>query len=224
MLANAAVIIGEEEAGRSAKVRATLEVLVKNISKSTLDIAELLQEVKSRGYYHGWGYNTFTEYVSELDVKARKAQYLVRIVDVMNDVEIPRATYEPLGLSKLREITSLNHESDYVDPKDPNQITPMSELIVDLVNRGRDMSLDEVKDTVRTLKGLVGENEIVWMNFGITKAAKEKTIVPALELMKQHIGSVGYDDEGMAVDSSDGKALEYICAEYINDPNNSCQV
>lgn len=220
LMPNPPAIVGEVQAGRSQEVRNKLEGLLKTLQKSTFDVAELLHEVKSKGYFNTWGYATFKDYVAELDIKTRKAQYLVRIVDVMEALELDRNTYEPIGLSKLREITSLDPNGTYTNPK-TGEVEPLKDYIGVLIEKGKDLSLDEIKETVKTLKGLTGENELVWLNFSVKKAALEETIRPALDLAKMQIGSVGRDDEGNAVDASDGRALEVIAIEYLNDPRNT---
>lgn len=214
------VIVGEAVAGESAKVRNQLESLIQHLNKSTFDIGELLHKIKSGGFYTSWGYNTFKEYINTLDIKERKAQYLVRIVDTMGQVGVSREKYEPIGVAKLREITSLEASETYTNPT-TGEKTPMSEFIKGFVDKGADMSLEEVKQHVRTLKGQVGENEIMWINLPFTKLTLDEIIRPALELAKNHIGSVGKDGDGDSIDASDSRALETIAVEYLNDPANN---
>jgi hypothetical protein len=215
-----AVVVGEAIAGESAKVRKSLEKLIQSVNKSTFDIGELLFTIKRHGFHNTWGFTTFQEYVDTLDIKARKAQYLVRIVDVMDQVKVKREDYEPLGVAKLREITSLDPTATYTNPQTKEE-TPMSNFIIGFVEKGGQMPLEEVKQHVRTLKGLTGENELVWLNFCLKKAAVDETVRPALELAKANIGTVGKDAEGNAIDASDGRALEAIAVEFLNDPANN---
>lgn len=213
------VIVGEVEAGRSAKVRKQLESLLTNMEKSKLDVAELLFEIKSKHYYAQWGFDTFKAYTAQTGIKQSKAYYLPRMVEVMNDLGITRSQYEPLGISKLREITSLDHRGTYFDAS-KNQTLQMSDIIAGLVENGTKMGLDEIRDYVRQLKGLTGENELVWLNVCVKRAARDETIKPAIELAKMNIGTSARDDEGNAIEPSDGAALEAIAVEYLNDPNN----
>lgn len=215
-----AAIVGEQVAGESAKVRKSLEKLIQSVNKSTFDIGELLHKIKKNGFYNSWGFNTFQEYVDTLDIKPRKAQYLVRIVDTMEAVGVQRETYEPLGVAKLREISSLDPTATYTNPQ-TNEETPMKDFIVGFVEKGNDMPLEDLKQHVRTLKGFVGENDIVWLNLCLKRSALDETVRPALELAKNNIGSVGKDSEGMSIDASDGRALEAIAVEYLNDPANN---
>lgn len=214
------VIIGEQVAGESAKIRKELEGLVTSLNRSTLDIAELLHKVKSRKYYVQYGCNTFREYVQTLDLKLRKAHYLARICEVMNECNIPRSEYEQVGIAKLREISSVDLDGSFTN-HNTGEVKPMKEIIPLLVESGKTVSLEAVKEQVRTLKGLTGENELVWLNICVKKEVKDKVVNPALELAKMNIGDAGKDDDGEAIEPSDGRALEMVCAEYLADPLNS---
>jgi hypothetical protein len=212
-------IYGQQEAGRSSEVRKKLEKLIGGLNKSTMDIAVLLSETKKQGYFKQWGFDTFKDYVQNIDLKLRKAHYLTRIVDIMEIVGIQREVYEPLGIAKLREISSLDPGAIYVDPES-NVQTPMKDFITGLIEKGSDMSLEEIKQHVKTLKGLTGENDLMFINFSVKRSVWEETIKPALELAKANIGSVGKDEEGNATDASDGRALEMIAVEFLNNPTN----
>jgi hypothetical protein len=217
------VIAGEAQAGESAEVRQELENLIHTINTSTFDVAELLHKVKSKHYYQTYGFNTFLEYVAELEIKTRKAQYLVRIVDIMEQVRIDREDYQPIGIAKLREITSLDVTDSDGDPAvydDPEkgETHLMSDIIKGLISKAPEMSLGEIKKYVKILKGFVGDNDIVWLNICVNSQALSETINPALALAKQNLGTASLNDEGVAQDYSDGKALEIIAVEYLNDP------
>jgi len=212
-------IIGEAVSGEAYKTRKQLEDAISNMHRNTFDIAELLHKVKISKYYMP-EFSTFNEYLKDLDIKERKAQYLDRIVDVMEKVEIPRNDYEPLGINKLREITSLDPDATWTNPETKEEL-PMKSFISDFVEKGRGMELDEIKRHVRTLKGFVGEHDIVNRTFGWTKETFDSTIAPAIELAKRHLGSSGRDAEGMAIDPSDSRAIEVLAAEYLADPANN---
>lgn len=213
------VLVGEAVAGDSAKTRAMLVSLIQSVNKSTLDIAELLHKVKKNGYYQA-EYSTFKEYTESLDIKARKAQYLTRIVECFEAVGVERKQYEKLGIAKLREISSLDYNATYSNPTNGEQ-TPMKEFVTGFVDKGADMELDELKKYVRTLKGFVGDNDIVWKNLPFTRQVVEKTIDPAVELARANIGSVGKDDEGVSKDASESACVEVWAVEYLNNPANN---
>jgi hypothetical protein len=215
-----APIVGTVVAGESLIVRKKLESIVNHLIKSNFDIGSLLHTAKSKGYYQEWGFNTFQEYESTLNVKRQKLRYLRRIAEVMEAVGISRETYEPLGTSKLREITSLNVDGVWKNPESGLE-TPMKEFIVGFVEKGKELELDAIKQHVKTLKGILKGDEISWLNIPVKRTVLEETIRPALELAKKNLGSVGKDEEGISLDASDGRALEIISVEYINDPSNN---
>lgn len=213
-------VIGDIVAGEGSKVRNQLETLISAVNKSTFDIAELLARVKGNKFYVAWGFNTFREYVETVDLKPRKAQYLVRIHDVMAQVGVERKDYEPLGLAKLREITSLDPDGTWVNPENAQE-TPLKDFIIGFVEKAGEMNLEDVRQHVRTLKGLVGENDLVWENYCIKRSVREEIIYKAKELARRNLGSKGRDEDGEAIEYSDGACLEAWTVNYLNDPNNN---
>ena len=211
-----AVIVGEKVAGEAAKVRKQLEQLIRKVNTSAFDIADLLYAVKKNGYYEGFA--TFQEYIKTLDIKLRKAQYLCRMNEVMEAIGKTREQYEPLGVAKLREITSLNINDIWINPQTHEEVAIRS-FVIGFVEKGQDMTFDEVKQHVRTLKGLVGDDNIMFVHFSVKKSVLDNVVRPALESAKVHIGSVGKDDEGISQDASDGAALEVIAVEYLTSDN-----
>lgn len=209
------VIVGDAVPGEAKKTRKTLEQLIKKVNSSAFDIGELLYTIKKNGWYEG--YNTFTDYTNTLEIKPRKAQYLRRMVEVMTVLNIPREKYEPLGIAKLREVTSLDPSGTWVNPETGDE-TPISDFIEGFVEKGHTMSLDEVKTHVKTLKGLTGDDNLEWLHIYAKKSALDNVIRPALEKMKMLIGSVGKDDDGNSLDASDSAALEKICAGFLIEP------
>ena len=156
----------------------------------------------------------------ELGLKERKVQYLVRMVRICNAVGVKRADYEPVGVSKLREITSLDPNASYFNTLTKNNES-MAEHIVDLLSRAEDMTYDQVKHAVAVLKGETGENQRVWVNYPVTKSCMDNVILPARELVRKRLGSAPIRDEaGNAIEYSDGVAEEMIHAEFIADPGN----
>lgn len=215
-----AQLVGEVVAGEAAKVRKQLEKIIADVTKSSFDIGTLAHTVKSKGYYSEWGFTTFQEYAATLPIKIRKLQYLARIAFVMEAVGISRDAYEPAGVAKLREITSLDPNGVWVNPE-TSESTPLAEFIKGFVEKSADMSLEDIKAHVRTLKGILPEDDFVFLNLSIKRSALENTVRPALELAKNAIGSVYKDDEGVSHDASDGAALEYMAADFSSDPANN---
>lgn len=218
---NPPAIYGDAVAGQEdKKVRSALENLINTVNKSNFDIAELLHTVKSKGYFMAWGYTTFKDYSATLNLKDRKVQYLTKIVETFAAVGVDRKEYEPLGIARCREISSLDPSAIWTNPESKLE-TPMKEFIVGFVEKGEEIDMDTLKQHVRTLKGFVGENDLTWINICIKRSVLDNTIRPALELAKNFIGSVAKDSEGISQDASDGTALEMIAVEYLNDPANN---
>ena len=213
-----AVIVGEKVAGEAAKARKEVEKVIKSANSSMFDLAELLYQVKKNNYYNG--YTTFSEYLSSLKFKRRRLDYLVKMAETMDAVGISREQYEPLGLSKLRAITSFKDINEsWINP-DTKQEIPFKSFIIGFVEKGLQMTLSEIQQHVRTLKGEVGDESFVIIHVKIKQGALDKVVRPALELMKMKLGSSGKDDEGKSYDASDGRALEMICADFLSDPAN----
>jgi hypothetical protein len=205
---NETVIVGQQEAGRAYEVRKQLYNIAQNIEKDTFSMARLLWEVRKNGMWSKWGYPSMGTYTAqELKVKPSRARYLTRIIEVMEDyMGMEGVDYQHLGISKLRIISRL----------DPTQ--HMSQ-INQLVSEASAMTLEQVDAVVRQIQGLVGENALVTRSYTVPEGAY-KVIEEAMELMRRHLGSKGRDDEGKAVEYSDGRCLELICAEFLNNPNN----
>lgn len=210
------LMVGEAVAGQAAKTRKKLEALVKNMDKNTFDLADLLYEVREKGFYKP-EFNTFAEYVKSIGLKKSKAYYLSSIKECMVTCGIPRETYEPVGIYKLRDIASL-------DPNAQWQGSPMKDYIIGLVENAKDKTQEQVAEFVRTLKGQTGEDEVVWVNLPVKRIVRDKVLRPALELAKARLGSSYRDKDGNAVEPSDANALEVLAVEFLNDPANSAEL
>lgn len=215
------VIVGEAVAGESAKLKQKLESLILTANRSNFDIAETLYAIKKKGFYAP--FTTFREYCASLAIKPRKSQYLTRMVEIMEIVGISREKYEPLGMSRLREITSLNPVEIWQNPVSLEK-TPMKEFIKGFVEyrteTGDFIDPKDLARNVRTLKGFVGENDFVVFPMSFQRSTLDNVVLPALELAKAHIGSVSKDDEGISQDASNSTAAARIFADYLSDPTN----
>jgi hypothetical protein len=211
-------VIGERIPGEAIKVRQELEGLLQNLTKKTFDIGTLLHRIKKEGLYTG--FTTFQDYVATLDIKPRKALYLRKIAEVMELLGIEREEYEPVGISKLREITSLNPYETWTNPETGQEIQ-LSVPIMEMIEHHKELSLDTIKKTVKVFKGLVGDQEMVSRHFWVPAIVAQEVIDPAVELARKQIGSVHRDDEGVAQDAKDGACYENICVNFLQDPANA---
>jgi hypothetical protein len=212
------VIVGTVVAGEANKAKKQLETLIKTIDQSNFDIADLCYNIKKKGFFHP--FTTFQDYYKTLKIKPRKIQYLTKMAEVMHAVGIDRSVYEPLGIARMREITSLDPDATWINPNTKAE-TPMKEFIVGFVEAGESITTEQLKQNVKTLKGLTGENDIVWWNLPFTRSAFENTIMPAVELTQATIGSVGKDDEGVSKDASPSTVVEAWAADVLADPSNN---
>ena len=211
------VIVGEKTAGEAHKIRKQLEQLIKKVNNSAFDIGDLLWTIKSNSYYEG--FNTFTEYVKTLNIKYRKARYLTRISEVMHELNVPRETYEPIGIAKLREITSLDTNGTWINPETKEE-TPIKAFVQGFIEKGQELPLEEIQQHVRTLKGITGENAFGWIHLYMKQLAIDNVARPALEKAKAMIGTVAKDEEGNSKDASDGQAAESIFATFLSGEGN----
>jgi hypothetical protein len=217
---NEAVIVGEAVSGEAAKIRRRVEAVVKTINTSAFDAIELLGKIRANRLYTNWGFNTLSEYFNSLDISIRKCQYLARIGEVMSHpkINIPRADYEPLGIAKLREIASLEPEGTYTTPE--GEVVPMADYIRGFIYEGQEQTREYVQSSVRTLKGITGENDKTHFNLMPTRLVKEQVIQPAIDKMRLELGPVAKDVDGMAVEASDTRCIELICAKYLTEETN----
>jgi hypothetical protein len=206
-------VIGEQEAGsRADEVKRKINKLIKAVNTNMFDLAEYLHEAKTKTFYTEWGFPTYAAYAKSLNIKYARAYYLVDIVEKMRKAGVSRAEYEPVGLAKLRVIAKLDPESEY------NGV-PVSLLIRELTLKAVNMSQEEVQAEVDTIQGKVGDESMVWLNLHVKKLARENVMKPALALAKKHIGSIGQDDEGNAIDATDSAAAEMVFGNFLADPN-----
>jgi hypothetical protein len=217
---NPPAIYGEDVAGKSAALRKRMRTLAADLNVHTFDLAEAFLQAQDSHCYLEWGFESLPQYAElELGIKPRRAQYLSRIVRVCRECGVARKDYEPVGTTKLREITTLDPGGTYFN-KETHEHEPMVDHIVRLIAEAPENSSIEVDEEVARLKGMDGENAIITRSYKVTRSAYENTIKAALEAMRRHLGSKGRDGTGAAVDYPDGTCLEYICQEYLNDPSN----
>jgi len=219
-LLNPPAIHGEVVAGRAAKVRRQLLDLSADVKASTFDMVELLHEAQANNYPLQWGFSSTVDYgAKELGLKKRKTEYLTRIGTVCKAVGLKRESYEPAGISKLREITTLNPEGSYWNVAE-HVSEPLDEHIVRLILDSDKLTVDQVKEEVLRLKGRTGPDRPVLRTTSYPKSVWENVIKPARELARQLLGSAGRDDAGNAKEYSDGACDEMICSSFLVDPNN----
>jgi len=200
------VLVGEAIAGQAAQARHRLESLINAASQNLFDIGEQLYTVKAEKMYQP-EFNTFREYILSLKFKESRARYLARISEVMNSLNIQRSKYEPLGTTRMREITSLDPNGEWVNPENGDKYT-IKDFIIKFVDAGETIPIGDLRRHVRTLKGFIGENDLTHVTFTLKRIGYEKNVRPALEKVKLLMGTGPKDEEGNSFLPSDGAALE----------------
>lgn len=199
-------IHGEAQAGRSAKVRKRISELKKSIVSDGWELVEQLDELLDRHYYREEGYDNFDTYIDEGDFefKSREVRYRIRILRLSRDLGISRSELRLVAISKLKEVFRLDPEKNADDIK---------RLFV----VAKSASLEHIKEEVRKLLGGDDRPEMTFRNFYVVREVATK-IDEAIEVAKLEAGTAE-DSEGNEADISDGRALEFICEEWLQDPN-----
>jgi hypothetical protein len=192
-------------------VRKKIEEIRKSISGRFFDLGELLKEIRDGGFHMTWGFANFGEWLgsSGLDLKERSAYYLIKIIEMGKELEIPREQLEGVKISKLREISTL-------DPKtEGDQIKRLIQACTPNAEGEEEMSLDEVRESVAKVKA--GDDKIatyVFMTIKVTKTVKEEVIDPAIEIARAiHGDTINSDSEPQEI--SPARAIELICADFL---------
>lgn len=179
---------------RAEVVRANIKHLQGNLKDRTFDLADLLAEAQENSYPALWGYPSFKTWLddSELDIKIRAAEYLIKIVvsSRPEHLNIPREQLRLVKISKLKAIFSLRMDEH-------------ADAIRELVKQGPALSLDEIELRVREIKGIEGPKG-TWRNFYFEEPAAAETVDVALEQAKTVAGQ----------EMSDASALEMVAAEF----------
>jgi hypothetical protein len=202
---------GEQVAGneaRAAEARVRIEKLKNNLADGRWELAALFSEARAKSWHYDWGFTDFDEYIdkSNFDIGSREVRYHIKINDISLQLGITRDQLKAVAISKLKEIFSL----------DPNK---QAEELKALLEEAVDLSLDQVREVVRGLKGSDPETEMTWLNIQVLRRAKEATINPALAKIKLEHGPTMGDVEGQTAEISDGRALELLCAEKLAEPD-----
>ena len=213
-------IVGEVVAGQAATLRKRMRILAADLTKHTFDLAEAFLQAQETHCFTEWGFESLPEYAElELGIKPRKAQYLARIARVCRDCGVKRADYEPVGVTKLREVTTLDPGVSYYNA-DEKKHEPMVEHIVRLISEAPELGLVEIELEVARLKGMTGENRMVHRGYMVTESCWANVIALCLESIRKRLGSAGRDGMGAAKEYTDGNCYEALCAEYNADPRN----
>ena len=191
----------------AARADVVLEAILNiktTLMRRALELGRLLKEARDNDYHLVWGFGRFGDWVelsSGLDMSARSAYDLIKMIEQSARLGISDAELEKVKKSKLIQIFSLTDgEMD-------------DDSIRELVAAAETMKLEDVKEQV----GIAKQQEWVNRNYKFDKTGYENVIKPTIERIKREHGSTMGDDGGEA-DISDSKALEICCADYAAGP------
>jgi|SRR6185312_3383984 len=203
------VAIMQRPAERAKAVQEQLEATRRNLASNALLMGDLLSEIKHNSYHEHYGCSSFSDWLynsSSLDMSERTAYYLINIVDTAKQLGIPRKQLEAVKMSKLKEIFTLNPETNGDDIKQ-------------LVAAGDAASLEETKNAV--VKAKVGDEQFeraVWLNIKLLESQRE-VVKEAIERAKRSCGDTIDPRTGEVAEPSDARALELIAADYLAQPD-----
>lgn len=211
------VVVAEEivvAPGRALEVKIEIERLRGNLHDGLFDLAELLAEARKNAYHQDYGFSRFGEWVEQgsgLDMSERTAYYLVRLIENAKELGIPRSQLRAAKMSKLKEIFALDHHVH-------------GDAMRQLVGECQYLPLLEVRERINKIKAVEGVEPYVYVTLKIPKSVKEQTVDPAFELVRRQYGDARDPLTGEVMDVSDSKCIEFICTNYINDPNNTGEI
>lgn len=203
------VVAGSEEE-RALVVREQIESIRSNMHDGVFELAELLTEARDAEYHKFWGFTRFGDWIeqgSNLDMSQRTAYYLIKIIEKSRLLGISRETLKLAGISKLKEIFTL-------------ELPDFNTQVKSLVAHAPDKSLMDIKNEVAQLKTAGGIQPFVYITLKLPKSVKEETIDPAFELLRKKYGDYKDPQTGESIDITDGKCLEFIAVEFLQDPHN----
>jgi hypothetical protein len=195
------------DVARATEVAERLTALSASMENGFLEVCDLLLEAHEGQYHSVYGYGRFTDWVVEgsgLDCGARMAGYFVQIAKKARQLGLTREDLTKIRISKLKMIFSL-------DPLEHGE--EMRQYLI----AAQTEPLSSIEDKVRALRKQAGKPNYVTKHIKI-EADVEPIVDEAFELARRNYGSIVQDGE--IDDVSDGKCLELISAEYIQDPNN----
>lgn len=101
-------LLGPESQDRATQVREMIEGAVNNMTVAFYDLAVGLYEAYAKNYAQIWGYQNFEAYVTgRLDMKYRRAIYLVDCGKAIVEIGIDREKVQHIGWTKFKEISAL---------------------------------------------------------------------------------------------------------------------
>jgi hypothetical protein len=192
---------------RSAVVLEQILAIKSTLMKRALELGRLLKEARDNQYNLTWGFARFGDWVEEasgLDMSARYAYDLIKLIEQSGRLGIPDEVLERGKISKLKTIFTL---------KD-------GEMTDDEI---RALVLEAETSTLKKITAKVNEaKELEWEHrtYKFDKTAYDEVVLPAINKVIRIHGDT-LSEEGGTVDISDSKAIELIAAEYNAGPESA---
>lgn len=187
---------------RAHSVKAELDSLQDKTADCVFDVCGLLLEAHTNSYHMSFGFARFNDWLEStpsMDLSPRQAAYFINIAKKAELLEVDRATLKRVKMTKLKEIFSL-------DP------TVHKAEMLALLEEAEAMTLKEVQYKVQCLKTEDGQDVMLHMTIKYPESARE-VIDIAFERARREIGT-SQDANGDQVDPSNGKCVEFICADF----------
>lgn len=192
---------------RAQEVFAQARQIKANLIDNLLFLGELLSEAKRDEHYVVLGHGSFRSWLeaAELDMSETQAYYLARIVDKARQLGIPREQLAASKISKLKEIFTLDSETQ-------------ADQIKQLVSDSSHLDLNQIREQVQAARVDDGEERLTWRNFRLTES-QAAIVDQAVNRVKEEYGNTIDSETQELVDISDGRAMELICADFNANPD-----
>lgn len=196
------------EINRAAEVTRELAQITIDTKNAFFTACELLLEAYENEYHKHYGFDRFRDWIeqSDFDLGYRQAYYYVAIGKAARKLGLDKKALAETKMSNLKEILSL----------DPEMHEP---VIRGLLAEANELTVEEVKAKVREAKHKKGEEVYVHYNFKLEETVKE-IVEEAFELARKLNGSIVDEVTGEVKEISNSRCLEFICASFLQDPNN----
>lgn len=168
---------------------------VNTFNKGFSDLCFDLLEAQQKGLHTTFGYSSFPAWIDSLSIGigGRQAYYYVAVASTAKELGISRETVASVGVSKLKEIFSLDKSKQKDD-------------ILNLVGAAHNTKLSDIKDKIQALKGKDGAEQLHFLTLKVPTSVKQ-ILDYTVEIAR---GATG--DSTLSL----SQCLEVICAEFLS--------
>lgn len=179
---------------RRDTVRQVMATAINVDDRLNLVSGELLYEVIQNKYWKDWDFKSFADYCeAELNMRERKAKYLISIYDkFVIELDLPKDILLDLQWSKAKELVSVITEDNWPD-------------LLDGLN---EMTVREVKEKVRLLKGKSAPKDA---DDDITERLTFNLSKEQADNIRAALAQAG----SMSGSDKTGNQLDLICSDFL---------